>query len=261
MQRLLSAVQQPQHTSVAESAAPTVPLTVASCLPERRHTADARVPDRGAVANLPHAPAGMARLELESTELELSAANVLEKDPANVVAELEMNRATAVTATPSAVAVDADESVAETGADEASYPPATLAAASSASVAGALLEHARDETNQPALGASEPELSPVSALEKQLADAMAELELTRAAATPAAVVGAAESPTAALEWCGAPHLERQPRFSIGARVSVPTVGYVGCVVEGVVSSAEGYLYTLQARGIPTLEGVSEALLK
>ena len=203
----------------------------------------------------------MARLELESTELELSAANVLEKDPANVVAELEMNRATAVTATPSAVAVDADESVAETGADEASYPPATLAAASSASVAGALLEHARDETNQPALGASEPELSPVSALEKQLADAMAELELTRAAATPAAVVGAAESPTAALEWCGAPHLERQPRFSIGARVSVPTVGYVGCVVEGVVSSAEGYLYTLRARGIPTLEGVSEALLK
>ena len=55
--------------------------------------------------------------------------------------------------------------------------------------------------------------------------------------------------------------EPEPRFPIGARVSMPTVGYVGCVVESVVSTPDGYLYTLQAHGIPKLEAVSEDLLK
>lgn len=203
---------------------------------------------------------------MESTELELSPVSVLEKDVADAVAELEMNPTTAVTATPSAEVVEADANVA-------------LVDVASA--------HARDETDQPALELSDPELSPVSALEKQLADAMAELEMTRAAVapTPAAVADVTESatdaasslgndgavvgatktrggaPAAVLERHAAPHLQSQPLFPIGARVSVPTVGYVGCVVEGVVSTAEGYLYTLRARGIPTLEGVSEVLLK
>jgi hypothetical protein len=144
-------------------------------------------------------------------------------------------------------------------------------------VAATTSEHAPDEAGI-AWTLKEAELSPLSALEKQLADAIAEMERDQAAvvATPAAAAGAAmliESATNAasalenddvkpeLEHPDALGSETQPRFPIGARVSIPTVGYVGCVVEGVASTPEGYLYTLRARGIPRLEAVSEDLLK
>jgi hypothetical protein len=51
-----------------------------------------------------------------------------------------------------------------------------------------------------------------------------------------------------------------PRFSVGARVSAPSVGFVGCVVEGVVGTDEGYVYTLHAAGVPPIEGVRESEL-
>ena len=77
MQRLLSAAQRPQKTSVAGSPAPTVMLALASRLPGCSHTqADASVPGTGAGTTFPPAPLFLQTDGSHSTII-LSYANFL----------------------------------------------------------------------------------------------------------------------------------------------------------------------------------------
>ena len=52
-----------------------------------------------------------------------------------------------------------------------------------------------------------------------------------------------------------------PRFSVGSRVALPNIGYVGCEITAVARGEGGYIYDLEVRGVPPLTGVREAELQ
>ena len=53
-----------------------------------------------------------------------------------------------------------------------------------------------------------------------------------------------------------------PRFSVGSRVALPNIGYVGCEITAVArGEGGGWIYDLEVRGVPPLTGVREAELQ